>query len=151
MVQVKRQPHGQVALRTWDNAQKALQFLTQEEFSVASSLLAQTPSEENATALLNCFNAALERMQKFESKRRISNWKRRLQSSVKAQHSWMRQDTANQQQLCFQDKDGVLTASIPEQFDSVRKAWSAVTELFKDKEPDHELFFQKYDQYISSF
>lgn len=151
MVQVKRQPHGQVALRTWTNAQKALQFLTQEEFSVASSLLAQTPSEENATALLNCFNAALERMQKFESKRRISNWKRRLQSSVKAQHSWMRQDTANQQQLCFQDKDGVLTASIPEQFDSVTKAWSAVTELFKDKEPDHELFFQKYDQYISSF
>ena len=151
MVQVKRQPHGQVALRTWTNAQKALQFLTREEFSVASSLLAQTPSEENATALLNCFNAALERMQKFESKRRISNWKRRLQSSVKAQHSWMRQDTANQQQLCFQDKDGVLTASIPEQFDSVTKAWSAVTELFKDKEPDHELSFQKYDQYISSF
>ena len=151
MVQVKRKPHGQVSLNTWHNAKQALRYLDPEEFSVASKLLMQPPSTDNASTLLSCFNAALERLQKLESRSRIQNWKTRLQNSVKAQHTWMRQDTNSQQHLCFQDKDGLLTASFSKQFDSVRQAWAAVTELFKNGEPDHDLFFQKYDPYITSF
>lgn len=148
MVQLQKSPHGQQAKNTWKNAQKVLSLLNADEFQTASPLLAATCSQENAQKLLKCFNTALVRIQKEEQVQRISNWKAKLQNNLSAQHSWLKQDTVQQQNSCFQNTEGQYTANLQEQFQAVRQAWSAVTNLFKTQEPDHDSFFQDNQQFI---
>ena len=148
MIQIKKQPFGQQAKNTWKNTRDVLSILNQEEADFAAPFLFGTCCQESATKLLECFNNALERIQKEEKTQRITNWKAKLQHSLRAQHTWLKQDTNQQQNLCFQDKDGHYTANIQDQFDAVRNAWSAVTNLFQHGEPSHEQFFQSYNDYI---
>ena len=151
MVQVRKQPYGELAKRTWEHARDALQFLNHDEFAVAAPLLAKPCGSDSADKLLQCFDTCLTRLQTELSQKRIMNWKLRLQNNVKAQHSWIRQETTQQQQFCFKNSDGKFTASISEQFESVRIAWATITDLFKHSEPDHDTFFQQYGRYITQF
>ena len=141
MTQILNKPYGQQANNTWRNCRNVLDLLDADEFAVASPILAGPQNTEAAQQLLDCLNHALIRIQKEETQQqRMRNWKVKLQSSLRAQHAWLRHDTKQQQKLCFQDTDGHLTANVQDQFIAVRNAWAAVTDLFKHQEPDRDQF-----------
>lgn len=66
MIQIKKQPFGQQAKNTWKNTRDVLSILNQEEADFAAPFLFGTCCQESATKLLECFNNALERIQKEE-------------------------------------------------------------------------------------
>ncbi len=67
---------------------------------------------------------------------------------LKSQQTWIKNSTVTTDSFCFNGVDNRPTADIDEQFASVRLAWTAVTELFKEGEPNHEIFFSEFGQFI---
>ena len=150
MVEIQKRPYGQKALRTWANAFRALDDLDDQAYWEARSLLSGRCSHDSAARLQQLFENAIVKVQREQKQQRIKAWKHKLQSSLRAQHSWLRNDGQSSSGFCFAGPDGARTANVQQQFQAVRDAWRAVNELFKDGEPDHSEFFRKYEKYISS-
>ena len=148
MVQLQKQTFGELARRTWKNAARCLSDLSEDEMAEARQLLLGRCQLESVVRLRSIFETAIVRVQREQKHARIASWKAKLQSSVRAQHTWLRNDGIVDG-FCFQGADGHRTANVAEQFEAVREAWRAVNELFKDGEPDHAEFFRQYNGYIA--
>lgn len=138
MDEVEKRPWGQLALRTW--ARKALAFFPHEFQQQISHFFDHPPSALHARQIKFVADQTLIHVQTSDKADRIKAWKVKLQHSLKAQHSWLRQDTFSASPSCFKGTHGQPTANISEQFKAVRQAWQSVTELFRDAEPDHDDF-----------
>ncbi|CAE6970349.1 unnamed protein product, partial [Symbiodinium sp. CCMP2456] len=131
MVQLQKQTFGELARRTWYNAARGLSDLSEGEMAEARRLLSGRCLLESVVRLRSIFEHAIVRVQREQKHARIASWKAKLQSSVRAQHTWLRNDGVVDG-ICFQGTDGQRTANVAEQFEAVREAWKAVNELFKD-------------------
>ena len=149
MDEVEKRPWGQLALRTW--ARKALAFFPHEFQQQISHFFDHPPSALHARQIKFVADQTLIHVQTSDKADRIKAWKVKLQHSLKAQHSWLRQDTFSASPSCFKGTHGQPTANISEQFKAVRQAWQSVTELCRDAEPDHDDFFRQYGQYIHAY
>ena len=135
MVQLQKQTFGELARRTWKNAARCLSDLSEDEMGEARQFLSGRCFLESVVRLRSVFENAIVRVQREQKHARIASWKAKLQSSVRAQHTWLRKDGVVDG-FCLQGADGQRTANVAEQFEAVREAWRAVNELFKDDEAE---------------
>ena len=124
MIEVQKRPFGQTAVRTWRNAQSAVELLQGADRDDACRLLSGRCSAESALCIQGILERAISQLQVAAKRRRLQQWKRQLQDSVKAQHAWLRQSTPHMFSLCFKGRDGRETANVVEQFAAVRQAWA---------------------------
>ena len=148
MLEIEKRPYGQVVVRVWKNAQSAFEFLRDEDYYEACFLLHGRCCASSASRLKNLFENGIAQQQSFAKRARIKDWKCKLQNSVRAQHAWIKKQSRCAPDMCFRGLDGKRTANVHEQFRAVRHAWSAVTDIFRDGEPDHDVFFQQYGHFI---
>ncbi len=148
MSEVASRPYGVTAQRAWQNTFDSLCFLPSDLAAEAQSLLEQNISTENATILRRLFERGISQEEHRLKQKRLNEWKSKLQASVKSQHNWIKNSTVSNDSFCFNGVDNRPTADIDEQFASVRLAWKAITELFKDTEPNQESFFREFGQFI---
>ena len=139
LVEVEKRPWGHLAAKTWGKVRDSISCLPPELMEEANVVLAETCSAMRASVVKRLFEQALCLSQSTEKKRRLRDWKDRLQNSVRAQHAWLRQDACS----------STLNTNVVDQFAAVRDAWGAVADLFRHHEPDHAAFFDLYDPYIT--
>ena len=149
MVELEKRPFEHKAACTWHNAREALPYLSGDVAQTVQSILDGPCSVENARMVKQHLDSFLVSVQNEEKRARIQAWKRSLQSSTRSQHRWLRQDSMSSTRLCFTGPDGKLTANVNKQFEAVRTAWRAVTDLFKNGEPDSDAFFHEYGQLLN--
>ena len=148
MVEIEKRPAGQVAVRAWKNAQSVFEFLCDEDYSEARFLLHGRCCASSDSRLKNLFENGIAKQQSFAKRARIKDWKCKLQNSVRAQHAWIKKQSRCAPDMRFRGLDGKRTANLHEQFRAVKHAWSAVTNIFRHGEPDHDVFFQQYGHFL---
>eukprot|EP00435_Cladocopium_sp_Y103_P064785 s279_g26.t1 len=148
------------------SAEKAFWLFSGENLEFSRESLRQLPSDmqthlepilrlslssERASTVLNFLDTSLLKVQSEAKATRLRDWKKKMQNSCKARHSWLRQVSCAANYSCFANDQGQPTCNLEEQFHAVRSAWSGATELFRHGEPDHDKFFNQYGKYIDSF
>jgi exonuclease III len=144
-------PHGWSAQRLWQKVHNDAELLLgdAEAHAEAKRLLDAGPlGLACAEQLRELFSAHCELLAGKARRKRIAEWKLRMQSSVKAQHAWMRHDGQSVGTFCLKGADGTRSANLERQFDIIREAWQAITEAHKDGEPSADDFFDKYGQHV---
>ena len=146
--EVEKRPHGYSAQKVWDKLRHSSKFFYTENCKVVQSILSQPRSAIRAEQLKRLCEHEFRDLHRNRKIARIQAWKSQLQGSLRAQHKWLQQDTGVQVASCLVGTHGRRTACVAEQFEAVRLAWSAVTDLFKFAEPDRTEFWQKYAEHV---
>ena len=138
-----------MAARAWKNAQSAFEFFFDEDYYEARLLVQVRCCAFSAVRLKKLFENGIAKQQAFAKRARTKDWKCKLQNSVRAQHAWIKKQSRCAPDMCFRGLDGkhVLPISM-NSFVQLDMHGAAVTDIFREGEPDHDVFFQQCGHFI---
>ena len=137
---------GRRAQITWTNCVKQIELThfdseqAQHVRQVAKSSLSKPAVQE----IVSQVPTVIEQVRKREKFDRINSWKRRMKTSKKEVHKWLRKNEAISTGVMM-NKDGKPTANKDDMFNLIRDAWDKVFNKYSRGEPDSNLFFQNLE------
>ena len=142
---------GQRARNTWDNCVQQIgktKFVSEQANHVRH--IARSPlSQQSVQELVEQVPAVIDQVRKREKFERINSWTRRMKSSKKETHKWLRKHESITTGVMM-NKDGIPTANKDDMFNLIREAWDKVFNKYSRGEPDPALFFQHFGSDMKS-